>query len=70
MKTTKRTTNKTNPNPGEDVQVIGSPFKAMFGGKPTYRAMTLDDIEDDCPLCQANRARILAGDPPMAYVYD
>lgn len=52
------------------VQVIGDPQKAMSGTKPVYRALTLDDIEDDCPVCQANRQRILAGDPPMAWAYD
>lgn len=54
----------------ESVQVIGDPSKMMRGKKPKYRAMRLEDIEDDCPVCQANRERILAGDPPMAYVYE
>jgi len=52
------------------VQVIGNPLKAMFGGKPVYRELTLDDIEDDCPVCRQNRDRILAGDAPMVYVYE
>jgi hypothetical protein len=56
---------------GSDVvQVIGDPKKMMRGKKPKYRAMTLDDIEDDCPACQALRESILAGEAPMAYVYE
>lgn len=54
----------------EPIQVIGSP-KSFFSGKsPQMRKMTLDDIEDDCDLCQMNRERILAGDPPTVMVYD
>lgn len=29
------------------------------------RPATLDDVEDDCPLCLQMKARIEAGDPPM-----
>lgn len=54
----------------EMIQFIGDPTKMMEGVEPKLRAMTLDDIDDDCPACRANRKRILAGDPPMAYVFE
>lgn len=52
------------------IQFIGNPAKLIEGVEPTFREMTLDDIEDDCPACRANRKRILAGNPPMAYVFE
>lgn len=56
---------------GDDViQVIGDPRKMFSGAEPTLRRMRLDDLDDDCPVCQANRERILADDPPMVYAFD
>lgn len=57
-------------DPGEVVQVIGSRQQFMSGAKPQLREMRIDDLEDDCPICQINRARILDGDPPMVYAFD
>jgi hypothetical protein len=54
--------------PAETIQIIGDP--TAMGGEPTVRAMTLDDIEDDCPLCQAMRDEILAGNPPQVMVFE
>lgn len=54
----------------DGLQIIGN-FEAMArGAEPRMRPMTLDDIEDDCPVCRINRERILAGDPPMVLAYD
>lgn len=53
-----------------DIQVIGNPMKMSIGAEPVMRPMRLDDLEDDCWICQQNRARILAGDPPMALVFE
>ncbi len=55
---------------GDAVQIVGTPAQLASGKEPTLRAMTLDDIEDDCPVCQVNRDRILAGDAPMIYAFD
>ncbi len=52
------------------IQIVGTPATMMSGKPPTLREMTLDDIADDCPVCMHNRERILAGDPPMAYIYE
>lgn len=54
----------------EPIQVIGRPDQFMSGAEPTMRPMRIDDLEDDCELCQMNRARILAGDPPMVLAFD
>lgn len=54
--------------PAETIQIIGDP--CAMGGEPTVRAMTLDDIEDDCPICQAMRDEILAGNPPEVMVFE
>lgn len=54
----------------EPIQIIGSPEQFLSGAEPQLRPMRLDDIEDDCPLCQCNRERILAGDPPMVMAFD
>lgn len=54
----------------EPIQIIGSPEQFASGAEPTLRPMRLDDIEDDCDLCQMNKARILAGDPPMVMAFD
>jgi hypothetical protein len=52
------------------IQVLGN-YEAMArGGKPRMRPMTLDDLDDDCPVCRANRKRIEAGDPPIVLAYD
>lgn len=56
--------------PDNAVQVIGSPLQMMSGKQPILREMTLDDIEDDCPICQANRDLILTGNAPMVYAFD
>ena len=50
--------------------VSGTPDAFMSGRPPKMREMTLDDIEDECDLCQMNRERILAGDPPTVMAYD
>lgn len=55
---------------GEAMQIVGTPEQLASGKAPKLRAMTLDDIEDDCPVCQFNRERILAGDAPMIYAFD
>lgn len=54
----------------EVVQVIGDPTRMFEGAEPVLRELRLDDLEDDCPACTANRKRILSGNPPMAYVYE
>jgi hypothetical protein len=55
-------------DPAETIQIIGDPM--AVGGEPTIREMTLDDIEDDCPLCMAMRDEILAGNPPQVMVFE
>jgi hypothetical protein len=52
------------------VQVVGTTEQLASGKEPTLREMTLDDIEDDCPICKLNRDRIEAGDAPMVYAFD
>ncbi|MBJ7354068.1 MAG: hypothetical protein JHC98_04520 [Thermoleophilaceae bacterium] len=54
--------------PAETIQIIGDP--TALGAEPTVRAMTLDDIEDDCPICQMMREEILAGNPPQVMVFE
>ncbi len=54
----------------DGIQVIGTPADMMSGKTPRMRELTLDDITDDCPVCVKNRERILAGDPPVALVFD
>jgi hypothetical protein len=54
--------------PAETIQIIGDP--CAIGGEPTVRTMTLDDIEDDCPICQAMREEILSGNPPQVMVFE
>lgn len=55
---------------GEPLQIIGSP-EAMFSGRPpVMREMTLDDLDDDCPVCRRNRKRILAGKAPTVLAFD
>lgn len=54
----------------EPIQVIGTPEQFMSGAQPQLRPMRIDDLEDDCDLCQMNRQRILAGDPPMVMAFD
>lgn len=54
----------------DGIQVIGTPEDFMSGKTPRMRELTLDDITDDCPVCVQNRDRILAGDPPVAMVFD
>lgn len=56
------------PLPSEAVNVVGDP--ANFSGEPTMREATLDDVEDDCPLCQEMRRQILAGNPPKVLAYE
>lgn len=46
---------------GEVVTVIG-PTDGNFEGPPRMRPATLDDIEDDCPLCLDMRRRIESGE--------
>lgn len=55
---------------GGPVQIIGNPMLMATGVKPVFRALTLEDVTDDCPTCLANRAAIEAGRPPMAWVYE
>lgn len=59
-----------NTSDAEPIQIIGSPEQFMSGAEPTMRPMRLDDLEDDCELCQMNRARIQAGNPPMVLAFD
>jgi hypothetical protein len=54
----------------DGVQMIGTFEQFASGAEPQLRPMTLDDVEDDCPVCQMNRERILAGDPPMVMAFD
>ena len=54
--------------PSETIQIIGDPTAA--DAEPTVRTMTLDDIEDDCPICQAMREEILSGNPPQVMVFE
>ena len=56
--------------PGEELQIIGSPEGMLSGRPPVMREMTLDDIDDDCPVCRRNRKRILAGNPPTVLAFD
>lgn len=57
-------------NGDDTIQILGHPDAMFSGAKPVMRELTLADIEDDCPACQANRALIEAGTPPMALVYE
>jgi hypothetical protein len=50
------------------VQVIGSPSSPF--SEPRMREATLDDCEDDCPLCQELRRQILSGNPPQVMAFD
>lgn len=54
--------------PTDAIQIIGDPN--AIGGEPVVREMTLDDIEDDCPICQAMREEILSGKPPQVMVFE
>lgn len=51
----------------DTIQIIGSPD---CSGEPVVREATLDDVEDDCPLCQEMRKQILAGNPPTVMVFE
>lgn len=57
-------------SPDQPVQVIGSLEAFADGITPTIRKMQLSDLDDDCPICEANRERILAGDPPTVVAFD
>jgi hypothetical protein len=50
------------------INVIGNPMTAT--GEPVVREATLDDIEDDCVLCQALRKQIESGNPPQVMVFE
>ena len=54
--------------PIDSIQIIGNPNS--LGGEPVVREMTLEDIEDDCPICQAMRKEILSGNPPQVMVFE
>ena len=54
--------------PADTILIIGDP--TAIGTEPVVRAMTLDDIEDDCPICQAMRDEILAGNPPEVMIFE
>lgn len=54
----------------DGIQVVGTPEQFASGAEPQMRPMRLDDLEDDCPICMANRDRILAGDAPMVLAFD
>lgn len=54
---------------GGGLQVIGTAEDFASGREPVMREMRLDDIEDDCPVCQMNRERIVAGDPPLVLAF-
>lgn len=54
----------------DGIQVIGTPEQLASGAIPRMREMTLDDIEDDCPICMFNRQRILDGNAPMVMAFD
>jgi hypothetical protein len=50
------------------INVIGNPFTAT--SEPIMRTATLDDVEDDCPLCQELRQQILSGNAPEVMVFE
>jgi hypothetical protein len=50
------------------INVIGNPMTAT--GEPVVREATLDDVEDDCPLCQELREQIESGNPPQVMVFE
>jgi hypothetical protein len=50
------------------INVLGNPFTAT--GEPIMREATLDDVEDDCPLCQELRRQIESGNPPQVMVFE
>jgi hypothetical protein len=54
--------------PSGGINVIGDPTKCS--GEPVMREATLDDVEDDCPICQEMRRQILAGNPPQVLAYE
>ncbi len=58
------------PATGEELQIIGDPEAMARGAAPVFRKMTLDDLDDDCPICVINRQRILAGDAPTVMVFE
>lgn len=53
---------------GDAIQMIGNDSSRMASADFEFRPMTIEDIEDDCPICMANREAILAGNPPWAYI--
>jgi hypothetical protein len=50
------------------IQVVGKPSSPF--SEPRMREATLDDCEDDCPLCQEMRKQILSGNPPQVMAFD
>jgi hypothetical protein len=58
---------ESGPGPS-GINVIGNPFTAT--SEPVVREATLDDVEDDCPLCQELRRQILSGNPPQVMVFE
>ncbi len=52
------------------IQLIGNPDALASGAEPVKRLLTLEDLEDDCPICEANRALIEAGNPPMVLIFE
>lgn len=52
------------------VQVVGTPQQFASGVEPKMRPMRIEDLDDDCPICEKNRARIEAGNPPMVLAFD
>jgi hypothetical protein len=53
---------------GTEIQVIGNPAETT--GPPVIREATLDDCDDDCPICVMLRQQILAGKPPQVMVFE
>lgn len=52
----------------EPIQIIASsPDQLVDPDNFEFREMRLEDLEDDCPACQAARAQIEAGNPPKVY---
>lgn len=54
--------------PAVGINVLGNPFAGT--GEPVFREATLDDVEDDCPLCQELRRQIQSGNPPQIMVFE
>jgi hypothetical protein len=57
-------------DPSDGIQIVGTPEQFASGAEPHMRPMRIEDLDDECPICMANRRRILEGDPPMVLAFD